>query len=178
MKKLPIWALLLFIAAFLSPSTNAQELKIGYVDPQSILSRMPEIKAVQQRIANFTERKSTELQTKQMEFQNAIEVYRQKESAISESAKRTEQEKLQQMNEDLIRAEQQAQAEIADRRNELLGPLLEQIDAAISTVAKRLDLAYVLNTTTNNGDLIILYASPDYQGKYDITRQVMDELGM
>lgn len=176
-KKLPL-GILLFLAALLSNSINAQELKIGYVDPQTILTRMPEMKAVQQRIVNFTERKSNELRAKEMELQNAIDIYRQKESAISESAKQAEQQELQRKSMELNQAEQQAQQEVAEKRNELLGPLLSQIDTAIQAVAKRLGLSYVLNTTTNTGDLIILYASPDHQAKYDITAKVMDELGI
>ena len=34
--------------------TNNSELKIGYVNPQSILANMPEMRAVQQRLQNFT----------------------------------------------------------------------------------------------------------------------------
>lgn len=177
MKKLSL-LLLLFTAVMFSADLQAQELKIGYVDPQTILERMPEMKAVQQRIINFTEKKSNELRTKEAELNTAIEVYRQKESAISESAKKAEQEKLQQQSMELSQAEQTAQQEIAQRRNELLGPLLDQIDEAISAVAKKNGLGYVLNTMTNSGDLIILYASDDFRSKYDITSQVMDELGM
>jgi len=176
-KKLPL-GILLFLAALLSTTINAQELKIGYVDPQTILTRMPEMKAVQQRIVNFTERKSNELRAKEQELQNAIEIYRQKESAISETAKQAEQQELQRKSMELNQAEQKAQQEVAEKRNELLGPLLSQIDTAIQAVSKRLGLAYVLNTTTNAGDLIILYASPDHQAKYDITTKVMDELGI
>ena len=107
-----------------------------------------------------------------------MSVYRQKEGAISESAKQAEQAELQKKSAELNQAQQQAQADVTAKRNELLGPLLNQIDLAISTVAKRLELSYVLNTTTNSGDLIILYASQEYQAKYDITAQVMDELGI
>ena len=39
-------------------------------------------------------------------------------------------------------------------------------------------VAYINNTTTSTGDLIILYASDDYQAKYDITEKVMEQLGM
>ncbi len=177
MKKLTILSIL-FIAVLFSAETKAQELKIGYVDPQTILDRMPEMKAVQQRLLNFTERIGNELRTKEAALNEAIETYRLKESAISESAKQAEQEKIQMQSIELSNAEQQAQQDIAVRRNELLGPLLDQIDDAITEVAKKNGLSYVLNTVTNSGDLIILYASPDFRTKYDITSQVMDYLGM
>ncbi len=176
-KKLPI-GILLFLMATLSSVVSAQQLKVGYVDPQTILTRMPEMKAVQQKLINFSEKQTNALRAKDAELQNAVAVYRQKEGAISESAKQTEQAQLQKMSDDLNQAQQKAQADVAAKRNELLGPLLNQIDLAITNVAKRMELSYVLNTTTNSGDLIILYASPDYQAKFDITEQVMVELGM
>ena len=45
-------------------------------------------------------------------------------------------------------------------------------------VAERMELTYVLNTTTSTGDLVILYASEDYAERYNITEAVMEELGM
>jgi outer membrane protein len=36
----------------------------------------------------------------------------------------------------------------------------------------------VINTTTGQGDMIILYASDEAQEKYNITDQVMQELGI
>ncbi len=176
-KKLPI-GILLFLMATLSTVVSAQQLKVGYVDPQTILTRMPEMKAIQQKLINFDEKQGNALRAKDAELKNAIAVYRQKEGAISESAKQTEQAALQQKSAELNQAQQKAQADFAAKREELLGPLLNQIDLAITNVAKRMELSYVLNTTTNSGDLIILYASPDYQAKFDITEQVMVELGM
>jgi outer membrane protein len=41
-----------------------------------------------------------------------------------------------------------------------------------------MNLTYVLNTTTSSGDAIILYASDEAQEKYDITDQVMQQLGI
>ena len=166
-KKLPILILLLLMAT-LSTVVSAQQLKVGYVDPQTILSRMPEMKAVQQKLINFSEKQTNLLRAKDAELQNAIAVYRQKEGAISEAAKQAEQAELQKKSIELNEAQQKAQADVAAKRNELLGPLLNQINLAISTVAKRMELSYVLNMATGSGDLIILYASPEYQAKYDI----------
>jgi outer membrane protein len=39
-------------------------------------------------------------------------------------------------------------------------------------------MGYVLNTTTSAGDVIILYVSPEVQAEYDITDDVMEELGI
>ena len=82
------------------------------------------------------------------------------------------------MSNDLNEATRTAQQEIQNKRNELLGPLQNQIGAAISAVAEQKGLAYVLNTTTSSGDIIILYASQEYGSQYNITDAVMVELGI
>ncbi|MEO1023871.1 MAG: OmpH family outer membrane protein, partial [Bacteroidota bacterium] len=158
--------------------TTTDEGKIGFVNPQAILARMPEMKAVQQRLQNFAERKQQELLTKEQQFQQEVATYQQKAAVISDDAKLKEEERLGQLQVELQTAQQQAEAELEQKRGELLGPLLGQIGDAINEVAKEMNLGYVLNTTTSTGDLIILYASESYQQKYDITEPVMQKLGM
>lgn len=155
-----------------------QELRIGYVEPQAILSKMPEMQAVRQRLQNFAERKQQELAKKQQDFQQRVNEFQQKESVISEAARQKEEEELGKMNTELQQFRTQLQQEIQQKQQELLGPLLEQINNAIETVAQRMGLTYVLNTATSSGDVIILYASDEAQKKYNITDQVMRELDM
>ncbi|MCW9707764.1 OmpH family outer membrane protein [Fodinibius salsisoli] len=170
---------LLFIGFAGTASAQVQQdLKIGYVDPQAILSKMPEMKAVQQRLQNFMEKKQQELATKREDYQTQVTEYQQKESVISESAKQKEEERLGQLGSELQQFQAQLQQEVQQKQQELVGPLLDQINTAISTVADNMDLTYVLNTTTSQGDVIILYASDEAQQKYDITDQVMTELDM
>lgn len=173
--------LITLIAGFGMTDATAQvqeELKIGYVDPQAILSKMPEMKAVQQRLQNFAQRKQQELANKEQTFQQQVTEYQQKSAVISEDAKTKEEERLGQLNAELQQFQQQIQQEYQQKQQELVGPLLQQIESAINTVASDMNLTYVLNTTTSNGDVIVLYASPDAREKYDITDQVMQQLGI
>ena len=170
----------LFLITGLSSVLKAQsaDITIGYVNPQAVLANMPEMKAVQQRIQNFTARKQQELTDKEQKFQTEVAAYQQKAGVISADAKAKEEERLAGLQQELVNAQQKAESEVQQRRSELLGPLYEQIGNAINEVATEMKLTYVLNTTTSTGDLIILYAAQDYQEKYDITQKVMEKLGM
>lgn len=160
-----------------TPTANAQQdLEIGYVDPQAILDKMPEMKAVQQRLQNFVEKKRTELANKREEFQAQVSEYQQKESVISESAKKKEEERLGQLNAELQQFQSQIQQEVQEKQQELVNPLLDQIDNAVNSVAENEGLSYVINQATSNGDVIILYASDEAEQKYNITDEVMEEL--
>jgi len=171
----------LLVLGFGATSANAQvseEVKIGFVNPQAILANMPEMRAVQQRIQNFATRKQQELLQQEQAFQAEVTEYQQKIGVISTEAQAAEEERLAQLQNDLIIAQQNAETELEQKRQELVGPLLEQIGSAINAVAERMELTYVLNTTTSTGDLVILYASEEYSSRYNITEAVMEELGM
>ncbi len=182
-KRISLFAALLAVCvATLGLSSQAQaqsqDVTIGYVDPQAILSRMPEMKAVQQRLTNFYQRKQQELAQKEQEFNQEVTNYQQKSSVISDEAKQKEEERLGQLNADLQQFRSELQQQMQAKQQELVGPLLEQIRDAIDTVATDMGLTYVINTTTSQGDVIILYASDEAQQKYNITDQVMRELGI
>lgn len=176
-KTIKLGFFLLFIGLFMAEA-NAQELKVGYLDPQLVLERMPEMAAVQMRIKNFRDRKGAEIQQKEAAFVQAQNDFQQRSGVISETARQEGQAALARQYQDLQTATSTAQQEINQRTNELLGPLLTQLRQAIDAVAAREGLSYVLNTTTSSGDQIILYVAQDYANKYDITDEVMQQLGI
>lgn len=161
-----------------APATQAQDMKIGFVDPRAVLERMPEMRAVQQRLQNFAERKQQELTEKERELQTEIELYQQKVGVISENARQTEEERLSEMDTEFRQLQSQVEREFQQQRAELMSPLLNQIQESINAVAETRGLDYVLNTTTSNGDVIILYVSEEIQNEFDITDAVMQNLGI
>src|SRR6056297_859520 len=139
---------------------QTEDMKIGFVDPRAVLERMPEMRAVQQRLQNFAERNQ------------------QKVGVISESARQSEEQRLSEMDTEFRQLQTQVEREFAEQRAELMSPLLNQIQQSINAVAETRGLDYVLNTTTSNGDVIILYVSEEIQNEFDITDAVMQELGI
>jgi outer membrane protein len=163
-----------------APASQAQtqDMKIGFVDPRAVLERMPEMRAVQQRLQNFAERKQQEISEKEAELQTEFELYQQKVGVISESARQSEEERLSEMDTEFRQLQSQAERDFQQQRADLMSPLLNQIQQSINNVAETRALDYVLNTTTSNGDVIILYVSEEIQSEYDITDAVMQDLGI
>lgn len=171
---------MLICFAFAIPQLQAQDMKIGFVDPRVVLEKMPEMKAVQQRLQNFAERKQGELAAKEQELQVDFQAYQERASTgmMDEEAMAREEERLGQMELELRQLQAQAQQELDQQRVQLMSPLLEQIQGAIDRVAATKGLSYVLNTTTSTGDVIILYVSEEIEQEYNITNAVMMELGI
>jgi outer membrane protein len=163
---------------FAAPVAQAQDMKIGFVDPRVILERMPEMRAVQQRLQNFAERKQREISEAETSLQTEIELYQQKIGVISDEARQKEEERLGEMDLELRQLQNQAQQELQQRRAELMAPLLEQIQNSINEVAGQKNIDYVLNTTTSQGDVIILYVRDEIRDESDITDAVMENLGI
>jgi outer membrane protein len=170
---------LLITIGFYTPEqvqAQAQDLKIGYVDPNTLLMRMPEMAAVERRLQNFAERKRREFREKQETLQRDSESLEQRRAVISADAVTREEQRLTTLYTELQQFESTYTTELQQQQAELLGPLLEKVQDAINSVAAELGLTYVLNTMTNSGDFIILYASPAMQRQYDITERVAAKL--
>lgn len=178
MKKFVTICILAFGLALISQTSTAQDLKIGYVDPQSILQKMPAMAAVQKKLQNYQAKKQQDLAQQQNSYQQALQQYQQKAAVLSDEAKKTQEKNLEQMRQQLNQAGQQAQQDMQQKQQELVAPLLQQVQDAINKVAKEMNLTYVFNTMTSSGDYIILYASDSAQKKYDITQKVEDALNL
>lgn len=166
---------------FLTPevaTAQAQELKIGYIDPNVVLSRMPEMAAIERRLQNFAERKRREFADKQQALQRDSESLEQRRAVISADAVAREEQRLTQLYTELQQFEQTYAQELQQQQAEQMGPLLQRIQTAINEVATEMGLTYVLNTMTNNGDFIILYASPRMQEQNNITERVAQKLDL
>lgn len=163
-----------------TPETQAQsgELKIGYVDPNSVLMRMPEMAAVERRLQNFADRKRREFMQLQETLETQAQSLESRRAVISSEAVAREEQRLTELYIQLQDFEQNYSVELQQQQAELMGPLLQRVQQAINQVAGDLGLTYVLNTMTNNGDFIILYASPEMQRQYDITAKVAERLDL
>ncbi len=160
-----------------APVTQAQQteesgMTIGYVDPQTILMSMPDMAAIERRLQNFAEQRREEFAEKENRFRQEVEEYQQKMGVISEEAQQQEEERLAELNMELQEFSQNFQMEYQERQMELMEPLFDQIQDAIDDVATERGFTYVLNTMTERGDFVILYASEEAQNNYDITNEV------
>jgi outer membrane protein len=179
-KKATILGFISFILAFSLhvPDVKAQDMKIGFVEPRAVLERMPEMRAVEQRLQNFIDRKRGELAEAERDFQLEVENYQQRIGVISDAAREQEEERLGQLQFELQQSQNQVRMEIQERQAELMSPLLEQIQSAINEVAQEKGIDYVLNTMTSTNDVIILYVKEEIRSEYDITDAVMRNLGI
>jgi outer membrane protein len=165
---------LLAAALLLSPmATSAQTQKIGYVNSAKIFQELPDAQAAQRKIDGLTRPIQDSLETMQRTLQSSYEEYQKKESLYNDATKKSEQQKLIEMERRMqeFRVEKLGQdGELAKQTEKLLTPIREKIRAAIATVAKEEKYSFVFDRTEQVQ--ILLYGDP----AHDITFKVIDRL--
>ncbi|MEO9887204.1 MAG: OmpH family outer membrane protein [Balneola sp.] len=169
MKKLPIIALFILMASF---EVTAQ-LKIGYTNPEVILSQLPEVQEIDAEITLLLERKDSLLAIKAIPLQKEFNDYDAEKENLSPDQRRIREQALLEKNQAFEQERQNSLNEVQQRQIALLRPVENKIYAEIRKVANTLGLDMVLNEGSVNGGAVIFYASED---QINITEMVLENL--
>jgi outer membrane protein len=163
--------LALIISLLLFTQIHAQ-LKIGYVDSDTILKQMPDAVDAQKRldalIAEWKEellKMENELKTKKGEFE-------EKKLIMSESKRVESTKELTTLEAEISNYRTQkfgVNGELFKSQEEVMKPVQNRIFNVIKEVAEEEDLDFVFD---RSGDILFLYAKEEY----DITNTVLEKL--
>ncbi|MBZ0181122.1 MAG: OmpH family outer membrane protein [Melioribacteraceae bacterium] len=166
MKKL---AIVLFALSFLS--INAQ-LKIGYIDSDTIMEQLPEAQDAQKKIDAQIQEWQEELNKLEREWKSMYDDYERRKLSMSDQ-RRAEVERELVAAEDKISAFRQekfgVEGELFKKQEEVMKPVQNKVFNAIQEVAEEEELDFVFD---RSGDIIFLYAKDEY----DITNLVLEKL--
>ncbi len=169
MKKLfPVIIIFLIV---LSSSSSAQ-LKIGYVDSETIMQKLPDAQDARQKLDNLVSGWRTELIKMQSELKNKQTDFEKRKLIMSEKTKKEKNVELSKLSRsiDLFRDRKfGARGELYQKQNQLMKPIQNKIFTAIKEIAEEEDLDFVFDRTS---DVTLLYAKE----KYDITNLVLEKL--
>lgn len=167
MKKFKIFSLLILI---FSGALSAQ--KIGVVDTDYVLSKMPQYKDAQDRLNAQIANWQTEIQTLQSEFDKKKSLLEnERVLLVGDQLKQREKEvdDLDKRIKNMINNRFGTLGEINNARSNLTKPFQDQIWNAIRTVSEKNSLGIVLDKS-NNISVIFL------DKRYDYTDKVLDLL--
>ncbi|PAP77480.1 OmpH family outer membrane protein [Rubrivirga marina] len=172
--------LLLSFAVALAPAALAQPMKVGFVDTDQIVIRMPAFADVQQQLQQqqqaVGQRVAVVQDSLQQVFNTKLEEYQTfDQSAVATDAARQErQQELLQIRNDIEQAEVQGLQYLSYAEARLLQPVLNRIDQAIQAEAEAGGYDLVLPTVANNAP-VFLYRSERVD---DLTVSIMNRLGI
>lgn len=156
----------LFVAA-----TSFAQSKVGTIDPDYILAKMPELTSVQTALKEYNLDLEKQLKAKLDTYDATLKAANEKIATMSDADKVAKQEELANMENDIAKFRQNGTQLVQLKQNELVQPLYKKIGDALSEIAKAEGYTQVL-TVGNNTNLA--YIDP----KFDLTTAVMQKLGI
>lgn len=171
-----------FLAVFsfgFAAAVQAQQLpalRIGYTDHEVLISNMPQTRTIQEELQAELESGQRILQSMQEDLAGKVDRYQKQQALLSEERRQERQQELIGLEEELRNKAGELEQDLVQRELDLMGPIYQQVDTAIQTIAAEKDLDLVLRTQAGPAQPILLYANEDRI--VDITLEVARELGI
>lgn len=150
-------------------NTFAQETKVGTIDIDFILSKMPEIKGVDQQVQDYKKGLETELQRKIDDFQQKVSDYKAEEANLTINQKKLRQDSLVTLESDINKFQQNGNQLILLKQEEFMQPLYTTVGNALEKIAQAGGYTQVLLR-----DNSVVYVD----NRFDLTLTVLKELGI
>lgn len=152
---------LVIAGAILFGSTQVHAQKFAHFDMDSILNLMPDMKkanddalAYYKQLEDKMNSMQTELDTKVKEYQDGV-----KKGTISPLIQQTMENDIQSLQQRIQDFQVSAQNDFTSKKQELVKPIYDKINAAVKQIAKENGYKYVFDSS-NNGVNNLLFADP------------------
>ncbi len=158
------------VLGLVGPSSQAQDIKIGFINDEQIKQNYPEWARAQEQMDIEMKAWDDEAVTKQTELEELIEEYDKQKLILSEEKKQEREAAIQAKRDGLDAYTRQIYGPggSAERRQmELISPLLEKVNTAIQLVAEEGGYDVVFTLQSGLG-----YIKP----AYDVTDKVLEQL--
>ena len=164
----------IFILSFLiifSSSIPAQ-LKIGYVDSDSIMDNLTDVQDARQKLDAMIRDWQSEIRGLESEYKKKKDDLDKRNLIMTDQTRTEAQKELTELENKISTFRDQkfgSNGELFQKQDELMKPVQNRVFNAIQEIAAEEDLDFVFD---RSGDIMLLYAKPDY----DITALVLEKL--
>ena len=152
-------------------SLMAQDVKLGHVNSQEILTLMPERADIEKKINDLQSQWEKELVKMREEYNSKIKEYQEKQATMPESIKQARQSEIAEIEQRITTFQQTAYTDLQKKQQEFFAPVVEKVKKAITEVSAEGSYLYVFDMSTQN----IIYQSPKAN---DLTPIVKKKLGL
>jgi outer membrane protein len=162
------------LVVLLLPGSAMAQQRIGFVDSNEILGRIPEFATIQQNVDRMAQEWQTEIERRRSEVERMFRDYQARELLYTPDERQRRREDIVRAEEDLERRRMQyfgPDGELFQQQDRLMRPLQERIVTAIETVAIAEGYDYVFD---KSGDFVFLFA----REQHNLNNRVLEELGI
>ncbi len=161
----------IFLLLFLFSPLFSQ-IKIGYVDSETIMKQLPEAQEAQRRIDALVQQWQSELQKMRDEWKAKYDEYEKRKLILTDEARAQMEKELSELDRKIAEYQMQKfgpDGELYRKQDELVKPIQNKIFNAIKEVAVEEGFDFVFD---KGGEILLLYANE----KYDLTQKVLNKL--
>jgi outer membrane protein len=167
-----------FFGAFallgLLAATPAQAQRLGYIDTEFIMGKMPEYAQAQTELNKLSDTWEKEIEVQQKDLDKMYRTYQAEEVVLTEPMKKKRQDELLKKEQEIkaYRTKQFGyEGQLFKKRQELNKPVQDKVFEAVEKMvkAKKLDIVF-----DKASEITMIYTNPTY----DYTEFVLEELGL
>lgn len=167
--------ILLAIAVAMAGETAAQS-RIGVVNPQAILDELPETVVIERRLRDYRTELQNELENRAKSLQDNVMAYENRKSLMTEVQQREEETRLARVAQQVQQFERGIPQLVQRRQNELMQPILQELNTLIERFATELQLDYVLNEQLALNQMPMFFLGDASQTPYNLTPRILEQL--
>ncbi len=148
------------------------QVKIGYVDSETIMKQLPEAQEAQRKVDVLIQQWQAELQKMKDEWKSKYDEYERRKLILTDEARAQMERELSELDRKIADFQMQKfgpDGELYRKQDELVRPIQNKIFNAIKEVAVEEGFDFVFD---KSGEILLLYANE----KYDLTQKVLNKL--
>ena len=153
------------------PMVALAQDKFGHVNSQEILMAMPERVTIENTLDTLQTQWENEMVKMREEYLAKIKEFQDKQATMPESIKQARQSEIVDLEQRISTFNQTASADLQQKQQELLTPVIDKIRKAIEEVGAENGFTYIFDMAAQS----IIYQSPKAN---DVTPLVKKKLGI
>lgn len=153
-----------------TPGAFAQTTKLGHIDRQKLMLLLPERKDAETKMQAFAKTLDERLKAMGAEYEAKVADAQARAETMTQTEKEVAVREIGELEQRIQAAQQKAQEDLAKQEEELLKPMVDRTNAAISDVAAANNFAYIFDVSTG----LVLY----YDKGEDIMQLVKTKLNI
>jgi outer membrane protein len=161
------------LAVFISfSSLSFAQLKIGYLDSDTVMDKLPDVQDARQKIDALIQEWQSEIRVLENDWKTKFDDYEKRKLIMTDQTRAEAEAELIKLENDITQFRDKkfgTNGELFLKQDELMKPVQNKIFNAIKQVAEEENLDFVFD---RSGDIMILFAKE----QYDISQKVLDKL--
>lgn len=164
--------ILLILSALLLSASAVFAQKVGYVNTQTILEQIPDYVSAQKTLEQLGNQYRQYLEGESSKIESAYRQYQADRTRLTESQKQVRENEIISMERALQEKQKEYFGEegiMVVKSEQLIGPIKNQVDAAIKRVADKQGYSLILDVSSMQG---VVYKNDAYDLSMEVIRNL------